>query len=198
MARQADVSVIIGTFGEESWRELAQDRAVPSAKAQTLAPLEIISVHGATLQAARNQGAMAAQGKWLCFLDADDELDPNFLEAMSKASGQLRAPAVQYVRPDGLRTDAMVFDDRDIRVMNPCVIGTLVPAELFNRVGGFGNEPIFEDWALWLKCWRLGADIVHVPDAIYIAHDSEGSRNKQGGNVAKRTYERIRRKWGKR
>jgi GT2 family glycosyltransferase len=48
------------------------------------------------------------------------------------------------------------------------VIGTLVHRDLFWEVGGFPEYPHgFEDFALWSKCVRAGAEIVRVPDAVY-------------------------------
>lgn len=197
MERSFRVSVIIGTFGAESWQDLAKARALPSVEAQTVRPEEVLLVHGATLAQARNTGAANATGDWLCFLDADDELDPRYLEAMEAATGTLRAPAVQYVTDD-VAAEPFLLADRDIRLLNPCVIGTLVPRTLFHQVGGFREEPVFEDWSLWLRCWNTGADIVHVSEAIYRAHVSPESRNNQGGPLVRRTYNDIRRRFGKR
>ena len=44
----------------------------------------------------------------------------------------------------------------------------MIHRDLFWRVGGFDEYPHgFEDWALWSKCYRLGAEVVKVPDAVY-------------------------------
>jgi hypothetical protein len=55
-----------------------------------------------------------------------------------------------------------------LRQANWLVIGTLVHRDLFWEVGGFPEaEHGLEDWALWSKCVRAGAEIVKVPDAVY-------------------------------
>jgi len=188
-----EVTVVVGTFGDESWARLAESRAIPSAEGQSLRP-EVIHVHGETLHGARNQGAADAAGRWLCHLDADDELAPGYLEAMAKGIHELRAPAVQYVHP-GYEADPVTLEDRDIRRLNPCVIGTLVPKKLFHDVGGFADFPVYEDWDLWLRCWRAGATIQHVPDAIYRAWVRDNSRNEPDRAVKQRTYAAIRRQF---
>lgn len=170
-----DVSVILATCGHRRWIDMAAGRALPSIAAQTLRPAEIIPVHDpeSQLHDVRNQGAEMASAEWLCFVDADDELAPDYLAAMSTAHGELRAPAVQYIR-DGRPDEPMVLSNRNIDRMNPCVIGTLVPRELFLSAGGFWDWPAWEDWCLWRRCWLMGARIEHVPGAVYRCHVEGG------------------------
>lgn len=163
-----DVTVIVATYGKSRWRELAYERAVPSAKRQ--AP--VIQIHGETLAGARNAGAAKARTEWLCFLDADDELAPGYFEAIDAAEGDLRAPAVQYDD-----AEPVVLEGRDIRTLNPCVIGTVLPHYLFGTAGGFWSERAWEDWSLFRRCWLLGASIVHVPAAVYRVHTDRNGRN---------------------
>lgn len=173
-----DVSVILATCGDRSWIDLAAGRALPSVGAQSLQPAEVIAIHRPTagIHEARNQGAERARSEWLCFLDADDELHPEYLATMASAGGDLRAPAVQFIR-DGVAAAPVVLANRDIDTMNPCVIGTLVRRELFLDAGGFWSWPAWEDWCLWRRCWLLGAALVHVPEAVYRAYVTAGGRN---------------------
>jgi len=170
-----DISVVVGTFGEASWAELARARAIPSAVAA--GPTEVIHEHAETLAAARNAGAARASTEWLCFLDADDELEPGFLPAIAAASGDLRAPAVRYVVPGEPDPAPLVFADRDIAQINPCVIGTPIRRELFHAAGGFEEWRAWEDWALFRRAWLLGATIEHVPAAVYLVTVNPAGRN---------------------
>lgn len=169
-----DCSVIVATFGDTKWRDLATHRAVPSAIAQE--PAAVITSHGSTLAGARNAGAAQAASEWLCFLDADDELEPGYLEALDQVDGDLRAPSVRYV-VDAIPGEPVSLADRDITRLNPCVIGTLIRRELFLNVGGFWTERAWEDWSLFRRAWLAGAELVHVPPAIYRAYVSLGGRN---------------------
>lgn len=170
-----DLTVIVATFGSDWWRELAQQRAVPSAQRQA----STVHVHGRTLAAARNTGAARAATEWLCFLDADDELAPGYVAAMSAAAGDLRAPAVSYItgasveRPKFWPAPAGGFVDG-----NHLLIGTLVRREMFLRVGGFRDYDFYEDWDLWTRCWLAGAVVAEVPGAVYLAHVNPRSRNR--------------------
>jgi hypothetical protein len=69
---------------------------------------------------------------------------------------------------NGRAGPATFFKEVPLRQANWLVIGTLVHRDLFWEVGGFPEaEHGLEDWALWSKCVRAGAEIVKVPDAIY-------------------------------
>lgn len=178
-----EVAVVVATYGSLDWIERAEQVAIPSARRQTS---NVIRVHGNTIAAARNDGAFAAKlggADWLCFLDADDELEPNYLRAMAhspyagrRVFPRLLAPRVRY-------DDRAVrsYRDRNIAHMNPCVIGTLVQLDRFIEAGGFWEEPAWEDWSLFRRCWMLGSPVTEVRNAIYRAHGTPGG---SGRNLA--------------
>lgn len=166
-----DVTVCIGTYGDNSWRNLAQDRAAESAQAP------LIHVHATDLCTARNQAAEEASSEWLCFLDADDELAPGYFDAMEQGSADLRGPAVKYI-VNGMARPPKLWPEMDLTQGNYLVIGTLIRKDMFDRVGGFRDYPLYEDWDLWLRCHLAGASIELIPDAIYVAHARKDSRNR--------------------
>lgn len=168
------VAVVVATFGADRWAQLARRRAVPSAEAEQ--PAELIVEHGETLHQARNDAARRARADWLCFLDADDELEPGYLAALLAATGDLRAPSVRYVTPTET-PEPISFAGRNIDNMNPCVIGTLIRRDQFHEAGGFWPERAWEDWSLFRRAWLLGAKVEHVPAAVYRVHHDPTGRN---------------------
>lgn len=188
------IGVVIGTFGDESWAELAFSRALPSVVKQRR-DQAVFPVHGETLAQARNEGAVfaSAEANWLLFLDADDELAPGYLDAMEHAIGQhhpnaphMYVPQVQYIKTG--RAEAPFFPVQMPHTEgNWMVIGTVVPAWLFAEVGGFEEWPIYEDYALFARMQNAGAKPVKVPDAHYQAHWRAKSRNRSSG-PRERTY----------
>ncbi len=170
------VSIIVATFGAPHWAALAHQKAIPSALDQGC---QVIIEHGPTLADARNHAAGQATGDWLVFLDADDELEPGYAASVLQGSGDLRvSPLVEI--DDGTRRPIRL-ERRHIEVTNPCHVGTAVRRRMFDACGGFPDLEAWEDWALFLRAWRRGATIEHLPAdrAAYIAHVREGSMNRR-------------------
>lgn len=181
------VSILISTYGNLEWLEMAKERAFPSACKQNAHEVRIYHNEDSTIAEVRNAQAEVATGDWLCFLDADDELGLGYLEAMGRALEQKRGvdgapllltPAVSYVRK-GRPQPPKLLPVGDLRDDNYLVVGTVVQRDLFLKVGGFGDYPHgFEDWSLWAKCWKAGAKIIQVKRAIYYAHINPRSKHR--------------------
>lgn len=182
-----NVSIVIATYGEDHWRQLALDRAFPSAKNQGAHEILVGHDTDLTIGPVRNALAAKATGDWLCFLDADDELDVGYLAAMdSMNSGTtfyegkhvLYTPAVMKVNKKR-RTPPSFYPEVNLWQGNWLVIGTLIERDLFTRIGGFNDEPHgFEDWSCWSKATKAGAEVVKVPNAIYIQHINPHSKHR--------------------
>jgi GT2 family glycosyltransferase len=181
------VSVCIATYGGSEWEEMAWTRAYPSVTGAH----EILCFHDpdGTIASVRNEVGNTARGEWLCFLDADDELAPGYLGAMERAAERagdgpvLLTPAVQLLRHKGSVRGAPHFFDRGIPLSedNWLVVGTLIKRDLFLQVGGFSDYPHgFEDWSLWAKAWKAGAQVIKVPDAVYRYWVNPQSKHKRG------------------
>ena len=186
-------SIVVATFGAESWRELALNRAYPSALNQ--GAHEVIVGHDpeGTIASVRNSLAEKAEGDWLCFLDADDELAPGYLDAMMSVNRMttfyegkhvLYTPAVSYVTARGKRATPRIWPECDLSRGSWLVVSTLIPHDLFSEVGGFrdyGDPPGsigYEDWGLFSLLAQAGAAVVKVPEAVLYAHITSASRNR--------------------
>ena len=163
-----NVAVIVVTCGDDKWHELALSRAYPSASAEAHGRprngVVLRHYNDRSLAQARNSAARETAADWLCFLDADDELEPGYLDAMAQAFmagaittdwSPLLVPAVRYIPDEGkIQRIADGFEvPRAILgkvepvpkipnrgfwpTLNECVIGTLVRRDLFEAVGGF-------------------------------------------------------------
>jgi glycosyltransferase involved in cell wall biosynthesis len=190
-----DVTVCICTYGDkETWLPLSKS-AFESVR--DISPFTIqIHKEDASLADVRNAALSIVQSEWVCFLDADDSLAPDYFLQMSEApETDLRGPAVQYVSPDGRSQSPYVpwvetptgpkQDGPSLVYGNWLVIGTLARTSLVKAVGGFREWPMYEDWDLWLRCWRSGCSVSQVPTATYIANVRHGSRNRNPSRAEK-------------
>lgn len=187
-----DVTVIVPVFGDHArWLPVAE-RAVFSAIAQTAPPERVFLSMAADLCTARNGPAEWARTEWLCFLDADDELDVGYVEAMLAGEGDLRQPATLGV-VDGVEDAApVVIPTRPLLDANYIVIGAFIRTALFWEVGGFRHLPAYEDWDLWIRAWLAGAAITCVPEAVYRVHVSPTGRNALARPDAISIYHQVR------
>ena len=219
-----NVAIMIATCGDPKWSKLAEERAFPSAhvewerweqQRQPGAVAGVGHIHSPDLTLAQARNFMAETcltgSDWLCFLDADDELEPGYLDAMEAALQRpvpqrlslprplppLLVPAVRRVTGDVVTGRPATIPNRGRwPQVNECVIGTLVHRGLFERVGGFRDHTddgtviaMYEDWDLWLRCWDAGAKLVYVPGAVYREHVSRG-RNTNA-HLSQSVYEAI-------
>jgi glycosyltransferase involved in cell wall biosynthesis len=74
-----DLTIAIATFGDDSWYQLAEQRAVPSAEATGARVLHVHTTSGG-LADARNAALHAVDTRWVAYLDADDGLEPGYVE----------------------------------------------------------------------------------------------------------------------
>ncbi len=178
------VAVIIASYGDrDKWNRHAQ-KAVLSIANQNRPPDQLIRYHGESLHQARNKAASWAETNWLCFLDCDDALEPDYLLCMmarEDLGNELRYPRVRYVSENLMDPrcipEPVTLPSRPLWTGNFMVIGTLIKTSLFSDVGGFRNLPAYEDWDLWIRAWLHGANPRLVPGAIYQALRRHDGRN---------------------
>lgn len=179
-----DVTVAIGTFGGPEWVQLAEQRAIPSARSLGL---PVVHCHAATLHDARNGAVAQVTTEWVIHLDADDELEAGYVEAMAAGAADIRAPAVRYIDHRGRAANPgvpAVAGHRHsciaacLTAGNWLIVGSAIRADLVRKVGGWRDWPVYEDWDLWLRCHLAGASIEAIPQAIYRAHVRPNSRNR--------------------
>lgn len=175
------VDVCISYYGDKAiWEPLAK-RAKASAVAQTVQPYTVFTTYfeEGPLSRARNVCAARSSADWLIFLDADDELDPGYVEAMLAGEGDLRWPSTLGV-VEGREDDYPVLlqPKQNLLWGNHMVIGSMVRRRIFEQVGGFRDLPCLEDWDCWIRCVIAGAQTAPCPEAIYRVHVQPNSRNK--------------------
>lgn len=185
-----DVTVAVATFGADEWADLAADRAIPSVKALGV---PVVHCHGDTLHGARNGALDLVDTEWVCHLDADDELEQGYFDAMAAGTADVRAPSVRYLYPHHIfrpKVPKVSGHEHDcaadcLTEGNWLVVGSVARAQLLRDVGGWRDFDWSEDWDLWLRCYLAGASIEAVRSAIYRAHARPDSRNRGADHATK-------------
>ncbi|ENN84221.1 glucosyll transferase, group 1 [Rhizobium freirei PRF 81] len=223
--RQVDplVSVVIPCFNYGRFLE----RAIDSILSQTIDNVEIIVVEGGSTDgetpdivkklnrpktrviihdkptlvgANRNAGIAIARGKFICCLDADDTLDPTYLE---KAAYLLDAHFYDVVstgiRFTGARTG--VIDLLEIPSLKDMTYGNHVTTcavfrrDLWEKAGGFfdtgkGQDHVAEDWDFWLRCVAVGGRVRNITGEYLFNYTVHGSGSLSSTGVRSLGYQK--------
>lgn len=206
MSSWPSFGLVVGTFGSDEWK-VRGDRTLREALESNKFDAWQ-HYHGDNLGRARNLGARwCGDVDYIVFLDADDCLSDNYLEAMREKAIQLSKrsdypewliqPSTLGIYSDGTTDEeSVLIPPKNIFRTNFLVIGTACPKGPLDIVGGFDEElPVLEDWDLWLNILTTTHTGVSTqPDAIYGVGVNESSRNSDT-RLHGRIYSEIRNKY---
>jgi glycosyltransferase involved in cell wall biosynthesis len=176
-------SLIIVSYGSAWWKQAGDERALPSARAQ--GDYEIIRIHrddpNTNLCSLRNQAVVQATSDHVVVLDADDELEPGYVDAMLAASGDIRYPKIRVLsEPNETPLPAPYeIDARPIWEGNYVIVGAMMRRDMFLNLGGYDPELEYaEDWDFYIRAFFAGASFQFVAHATYRQNWRLNSRNQ--------------------
>jgi glycosyltransferase involved in cell wall biosynthesis len=162
-------------------------------------PVRLVAQPNGGVSRARNAGAKKAQGGLLVFLDADDVLEPAFVERcwrVLSAEGPKVAYAYTQLRLFG--TESGIEASKPFRAAtlargNFVPVTALVRREVFDRVGGFDPSWSlgYEDYELWLRMLDRGYRGVLVPEVLLRYRRHGHSRNALSPEQVRELHERL-------
>ncbi len=129
------------------------------------------------LAAARNTGIRASDGEYVLPLDADDKLDPCYLEKTFVCL--LSHPGYDCVftnlRLFGVRDDVWRLEVLDVATLLERQwipgAGALFRKQLWEKTGGYCEDKCLragnEDWDFWLSVAECSLRVAHVPEPLY-------------------------------
>jgi glycosyltransferase involved in cell wall biosynthesis len=169
----------------QTWRELRiviVDDGSPDDTAKVAASLiaqyparriELVRQPNQGLAAARNAGVRATRSPLVLPLDADDRLAPHAIErlvhALQHGGGDVATPLGRTFGDEDRRLVTLPVTRARLLAGNCLVYSSLYRRELFDRIGGYGDNlrAGYEDWDFWLSALDAGARFVHVPEELF-------------------------------
>jgi len=154
------------------------------------------------LPAARNSGIHISRGEFLCFLDVDDYLSPQFAQTMAEALMSSGAAVAycgwQNIGARGRSNDPYVPPDYEagnklesfLCSASPWPVhAAMVRAEVLRETGGFNESlPTCEDYEFWLRV-ALTRPIVRVPQVMaFYRHHGQAQMSSNRWRQARYTW----------
>ena len=132
----------------------------------------------------RNVLALMARTEWLAFIDDDDRVDANHLDALL-TNAHFADVVYSLGRVEGRQwTIPHDCNLEQLDVVNQIPMTSLVRRSAFIRAGGFPEMERDEDWGLWRRMKAQGARFrcVHLETWTYRFHDvGRGNRTWWNG-----------------
>lgn len=157
----------------------------------------------------RHEGVLISQSEQIIFLDADDCLDEYFIEAMIQTKAATKADIIYpnvllwsnwskehpmknawHEAPDEVTWEKMME-------YNQVVVSSLIPRVLYDKIGGFGNEPILEDYAFFLRCMSGGYTFAKSKQSVLRYRQRENGRNRRSHELKNQWYYKIKEEYEK-
>ncbi len=166
---------------------------------------KVINAYGSTPKGAahaRNLGIKAAVGRFLVFLDADDAIEPSFIE---KCYQMFRAKGY-YVYTDwfeersGKRKEHKTEEysqEAILKRMSIHPVTVFVPKEWVIRAGCFDESfPLWEDSELFIKLAILGYCGQHLAEPLFVYNIDSGTRREDAVKQSESLKTLFRSKFG--
>ena len=166
------------------------------------ARIRVVSQANRGLPAARNSGIRSSRGEFLCFLDVDDYLSPEYAQTMAEALISSRATVAycgwQNIGAHGRSNDPYVPPDYEagsklesfLRSASPWPVhAAMVRADVLRETGGFNESlPTCEDYEFWLRV-ALPRPIVRVPHVMaFYRHHGQAQMSSNRWRQARYTW----------
>jgi glycosyltransferase involved in cell wall biosynthesis len=133
-------------------------------------PVKLIKKENGGLSSARNAGIKSSKGDFILPLDADDKLDPTFVERCLGVDDIVSTYQQWFGDEDRLLSAPRIHPKyEDFLNGNQINCCSLFTKEMWEKLGGYDeNMRIgYEDWDFWLRAAKAGYTITVIPEGLF-------------------------------
>lgn len=163
-------------------------RAAAVASTAQLYGARYVHVTHRGIPGARNTGLMLARGDAFLPLDADDKIDPRFIERATAHLYRGDIVVTGFQDNEGIHSPAGDADS------SPFPYCALYRTSVLRSVGGWNGlqHPHFEDWDLWLDLQARGVRIAQLNEPLFYHRVRPGTvSSSRDPAVAERNYQEM-------
>ena len=145
--------------------------------------LRLLEKKNGGLPDARNAGISASYGRYWLPLDADDRIEPTFLEKAVKILDERSEVGFVYshISHFGIQNDVYILPefnaDTIVYTDNIACVCSLVRRIVWDQVGGYNinMREGYEDWDFWVGCIEMGWKGYRIPEPLFLYRKRDGS-----------------------
>lgn len=192
----SDVEIIIVNDGSTDpvTNEILSDIAWPKTK--------VILTDNQGLAAARNNGIAKAAGQYILPLDADDVIEPTYIEKAADLLDREPKLGIVYCKARLFGTVDMEWSLQSYSLENILQDNVIFCSAMFRRsdweaVGGYDTGMVYgwEDYEFWISLIERGRGVYQLPEVLFgyrVAGDSMVRSKEKAQKIAmfKRVYQR--------
>lgn len=166
--------------------------------------VRVLHTENQGLASARNNGIAAAEGEYILPLDADDLIEPGYLEAAVQILEKNINVGIVYCRArlfGAVQTEWLLpeYSLKEMLIDNVIFCSAMFRKADWEKVGGYDPGMIYgwEDYDFWLSLIEMGREVYQIPEILFsyrVASDSMVRSKEKWQKVAmfKRIFERHR------
>lgn len=200
-----DLDIVVTCFNKEKYL----DECIQSILDNSKQPRRIIVVHdgcaspthhaAVTSIMTKNQGVAKARhegfrfstSKLILFIDGDDKLFPDYIERMVPNLLEADITYPNWFLANGVENELVdVPETLDLRKKNSVLISSMMKREVYEKLGGFRDYPIYEDWDFWLRAEKQGFKFKKANTSLWYRQTPD-SRNRKSKEFRESIFRKI-------
>ncbi len=167
----SDYEVLIVDDGSTDPATLEKLREI---EARNLPRVTIIRQENQRLPRTRNNGIRASRGTYICCLDADDLIEPTYLQkcvtALENGGLDICYSHVRLFGDEERVWETGDFDPETLKRQNCVCVGAVYRKSAWEQAGGYNPDMSlgYEDWDFWLSMLENGAQGTVIPEPLFL------------------------------